>query len=104
MVKGRECPKCGADTEPVPAKDRGELAAMIGDRILAPLVHAPDVTDYAVVQAMRVYGGSFASAVAAAFDHADADNTLRLKVAFPEMWDEYTELARRRRDAGKGPK
>ncbi len=41
-------------------------------------------------------GGSSASSLAKAWMHADRTNFARLKVAFPELWDEYDELLRRR--------
>ena len=61
------------------------------------------MSGYAVIEAMSVYGGSFAKALASAFRAADNDNARRLKEAFPEMWAEYDEMARIRHANGKGP-
>jgi hypothetical protein len=51
------------------------------------------VTDRDIVITMGRYGGSFAQALAEAFYRADADNFARLKAAFPEIWENYRELA-----------
>ncbi len=64
--------------------------------------HTP--TNYAVVQAMLRYGGSFAGAIGDAFSHADEKNFARLKAALPDLWDDYVDLARRAYANGKGPK
>lgn len=45
------------------------------------------------LRAMRRYGGSFANAIAAAFETADHDNTKRLAQAFPELIAKYEEMA-----------
>lgn len=50
-------------------------------------------TDYQIVTAMLTYGGSFVKALAAAFRAADATNQARLKAAFPEIVEQYRELA-----------
>ena len=62
------------------------------------------VTDYAVVEAMRALGGAFIRALAIAFERADPFNAAKLKAAFPDEWQEYTELARWRQAQGQGPK
>jgi len=60
------------------------------------------MTDYEVVDAMRIYGGSFVQALALAFARADSENNRRLKAAFPELWAEYMEMAElRAAKAGK---
>lgn len=59
---------------------------------------ANPVDDYEILEAMTVYGGSFASALAGAFGRADSENYSRLKTAFPELWDEYRELVLARRE------
>ena len=58
------------------------------------------MTDYQIVQAMRIYGGSFAEALADLFDRADRENQRIIKAAWPEMWAEYAELAERARSQG----
>lgn len=50
-------------------------------------------TDYEVVAAMRRYGGSFARALADAFEHADPLHFQRLRSAFPDLWEEYARMA-----------
>lgn len=49
--------------------------------------------DYEILQVMKEIGGGFASSIAVAAQHADAENYLRLKTAFPELWEEYAGLA-----------
>lgn len=56
-----------------------------------------DDHDYAVVEAMTLYGGSFVVALARAFSSADAENFAKLKAAFPEYWEKYREVARTHR-------
>lgn len=49
--------------------------------------------DNDVVWAMETYGGSFVKALAAAARCADAINLEKLKLAFPEYWQRYAEMA-----------
>ena len=51
------------------------------------------ITNFEIVEAMHAYGGSFAQAIASAFNRADAVNFERLKAAFPELWAEYKDMA-----------
>lgn len=51
------------------------------------------MTAYDVTEAMLVYGGGFVKALALAFRAADKENTARLAAAFPELLEEYRELA-----------
>lgn len=60
-------------------------------------------TDFAIVEAMSRFGGSFAKALAAAFQRADPDNFARLRAAFPELWSEYREVATIRAERKEGP-
>ncbi len=50
-------------------------------------------TDQQVISAMKKYGGGFVSALGNAFMFADSENTKILKIAFPEYWIHYTEMA-----------
>ena len=50
--------------------------------------------DLEVIEAMEKYGGSFVVALAGAFRRADATNLAKLKAAFPEYWEQYTEMAK----------
>ena len=52
---------------------------------------------YEVVLAMETYGGSFVRALAEAINRADENNQQRLRNAFPELFEEYQELARLRK-------
>lgn len=52
------------------------------------------MNDYEIVNAMERFGGSFAVAMAAACRRADEDNLERIKAAFPELWEEYANMAR----------
>ena len=49
--------------------------------------------DYKVLEAMRIYGGSFVVALSEAFRRADRVNFYKLKKAFPEYWKQYSEMA-----------
>ena len=51
------------------------------------------MTDYQVVETMITYGGSFVQALGKAYRCADQWNQERLKAAFPNLFDEYRELA-----------
>ena len=49
--------------------------------------------DYKTLDAMELYGGGFASAIARAASRADHSNYARLRAAFPDLWREYAEMA-----------
>lgn len=49
--------------------------------------------DLKTIDAMKRYGGSFVKALAEAALHADPDNLKRIKTAFPEYWERFTEMA-----------
>ncbi len=49
--------------------------------------------DYATVEAMEKYGGSFVQALAALIRCADNINFKKLKKAFPEYWKQYEDMA-----------
>lgn len=49
--------------------------------------------DLDVIEQMEKYGGSFVKALAQAASRADAVNLAKLKAAFPEYWQQYTEMA-----------
>jgi len=46
-----------------------------------------------VIEAMEQYGGSFVVALAQCFRRADQHNMIKLKHAFPEYWNQYSEMA-----------
>ena len=48
--------------------------------------------DYAIVDMMEKYGGSFVVALANAMRHADPMNFLKLKLAFPDYWQKYMAM------------
>lgn len=54
--------------------------------------------DRKAVLLMERIGGSFASALAKAWQHADANNSARLEKAFPELLADYGQMV----DAGHG--
>lgn len=54
------------------------------------------VTLFEITEAMIIYGGSFAQALGHLVRLADPVNQQRLLEAFPELFTEYEELARRR--------
>lgn len=47
---------------------------------------------YNVVEQMERFGGSFVKALAAAMRCADPNNFLRLVLAFPEFWIQYSNM------------
>lgn len=49
--------------------------------------------NFAVVEAMEKYGGSFVAALATAMRRADTQNFWKLRLAFPEIWNQYTDMA-----------
>ena len=46
-----------------------------------------------IVEAMRQFGGGFVQALAVAFQAADTRNFTRLRLAFQDVWSNYTILA-----------
>lgn len=48
--------------------------------------------EYAVVDAMEKYGGSFVVALANAMRHADLTNFIKLKLAFNDYWFKYMDM------------
>lgn len=53
-----------------------------------------DVSDEDVIRAMRHYGGSFAKSLAEAAMRADPENLARIKMAWPDYWQRYSQLAK----------
>lgn len=49
--------------------------------------------DMQTIEAMERYGGSFVVALAQAARRADRINLGKLKAAFPEYWQQYTQMA-----------
>lgn len=49
--------------------------------------------NYKIVELMERYGGSFVQALSVAFRRADIINFTRLKLAFPEIWKEYSKFS-----------
>jgi len=47
--------------------------------------------DVSILDAMTRYGGGFVKKLAAAAAAADGDNYRRLRLAFPELWVEYSD-------------
>ena len=52
-----------------------------------------EIKEQEVIETMRKYGGGFASALAVAASHADDDNLVRLKRAFPDYWQVFESMA-----------
>jgi len=50
--------------------------------------------DFAITEAMIMYGGSFAQQLGKAWRCADETNQQRLKAAFGDCWEKYRELAK----------
>ena len=51
-----------------------------------------DKNKFWMLRAMRVYGGSFASNLAAVWECADCINSAKLEAAFPELIEKYTGM------------
>lgn len=51
------------------------------------------LSDSTVIKAMRQWGGGFVSALAEAATRADSDNLRRIKEAWPEYWQKYSDMA-----------
>ena len=51
--------------------------------------------DNVILESMLEHGGSFAKAIALAARAADSENYLRLRVAFPDLWERYATYALR---------
>jgi hypothetical protein len=51
-----------------------------------------------IIDTMLTYGGSFAQAWARCYQAADDDNRKRLRDGFPELIEQYREMARLRRE------
>jgi hypothetical protein len=49
--------------------------------------------DAEIIEAMIRLGGGFVSALGRAWQRADPQNAARLRVAFPEYWQKYRDLA-----------
>ena len=45
-----------------------------------------------VAKMMIRYGGGFVSHLGIALTYADMNNTLRIKEAFPEYWEQYNNM------------
>lgn len=57
--------------------------------------------DWSVTEAMLQMGGSFVQGLAALYRKADHTNQVKLKAAFPDYWNKYTELAAARPERRK---
>ena len=53
----------------------------------------PEVSDHQITQAMRDYGGGFVKQLGLLYRLADNSNQDKIKEAFPEYWQKYSELA-----------
>ncbi len=52
------------------------------------------VKDWMVIECMKTRGGSFVQNLGKAAAVADNKNVARLKEAFPEIWAQYSEMAK----------
>lgn len=53
------------------------------------MIFSQEKERYKVQENMQKFGGSFEKALGVALTRADSNNTMRIKNAFPEYWDEY---------------
>lgn len=52
------------------------------------------IEDVHVLHKMRQFGGGFVRALAEAGFNADSQNLGKIRATWPDLWSEYTELAR----------
>ena len=48
--------------------------------------------DFKVIEAMRLFGGSFVHALATAATKADPENLAKIKSTWPDLWERYGKL------------
>lgn len=53
-----------------------------------------EIEKFKVARTMMKFGGSFVKALGHALSRADHINTKKIKVAFPEYWKQYKEMAK----------
>jgi len=58
--------------------------------------------NWGMITCMKEYGGSFVKVLAALFARADSSNYQKLRNAFPEYCDEYSEMAGAREENRQG--
>ena len=58
--------------------------------------------EHKAVDAMARFGGGFVSALALAWRRADSENQSRLREAFPELIEQYSEIAADPEHAARG--
>lgn len=71
---------------------RGMIFALADLKEILPVISTEQ--DLKTIAAMEQYGGSFVKSLAAAATRADMPNLAKLKAAFPEYWQQYTEMAK----------
>ena len=49
---------------------------------------------YFVSLGMRTYGGSFVKCLGEALSHSDWINDEKIKIAFPEYWEQYLKMGK----------
>ena len=52
-----------------------------------------------VAENMKKYGGSFVQALGVALSHADMWNTTKIKLTWPELWEEYLNFEKKTKDS-----
>lgn len=50
--------------------------------------------DHKILEAMSTYGGSFVKSLAHTARLADSENYVKLKAAFPDLWESYAGFVR----------
>jgi hypothetical protein len=61
---------------------------------MGPIGRGVTPSDDDVVDAMIAYGGGFVSQLGKAWRAADRHNHATLKLAFLDLWEKYTEIAK----------
>lgn len=57
-----------------------------------------------VAENMKKHGGSFAQALGVALSHADMWNTTKIKLTWPELWEEYLNFEKTKEQADETKK
>lgn len=56
---------------------------------------------FTVAENMKKYGGSFVQALGVALSHADMWNTIKIKLSWPELWEEYLNFEKPKEQAAE---
>lgn len=58
--------------------------------------------DYWTIEAMLKYGGSFVQALGKAAAVADRQNLMKIKITWPDYWEQYTRWGKKMEEENGG--